>query len=645
MKVAAIIQARMQSQRLPGKVLQDICGKPLLAWIIERLRHCKNLDDIAIATTTDPSDDVIVKFANAQRIPCIRGPKEDVLGRYLIAAEKLHLSHVVRITGDAPFVDAEHVDSAVQLLVSKKADLLQCQYPLIHEGIDPCSVTLLKKIAEKTRAPQYREHILTYAWEHPELAKIAHYDPKSYEIGEGYHLSIDNVADLEFARSIYENFIVNPRNENHHNLRIQYSEQNYFNVKELRNFLKLKPEIRNLNAGVVSNKRRIPSGKNYSVLIVLEGGKDCGWGHLVRMKQLARELNAYFNCSIFLLAPDNPDCHHFLDYFGLPVQYLPSEDGTLRISDIAQNLELNQPFKVRLSQYLNDMDLNVEFSIYRQNFDLLIIDRQKRLTRQEATVLKKYASKMVVIDYAHKHLLSVVDAMIIPNVHSVPELSRQDWWNHHLDKCFAGEDFILLRESFRSIKPSNSISHLLTFTSRKNRNRFTYHSKFSYLLLNPGATDPFNFVQPLVKKLENHWPGFIVLIAGSLSENKLRRVVNKPRILIARPGSDEELIEWIDGAQLAVTLFGMFCYELRARNIPMLVLPHRSHDCKEAFYFCQECELAEFIPHVNAINPEVLQRLSQLNINESNVGRNGLYGKKTAQTIFDLVVNGKKVHH
>ena len=649
MKVAAIIQARMQSQRLPGKVLQDICGRPLLAWIIARLRRCKCLDEIAMATSNEPSDDILEQFAKSQNLPCIRGPQDDVLQRYLMATKELNASHVVRITGDAPFIDAAHIDSAVKLLVEQEADLVQCNKPLVHEGIDLCSAALLNKISLKTHAPQYREHLLAYAWEHPELANIVQYEPEPYEIGEGYHLSIDNVADLEFTRRVYENLTLLPDNGNNHKLRIQFSNKEYFDIKELLNFLKIHPEIRKINAEVPSNKRRIPRGRNFSVLILVESGDHCGWGHLIRMKQLARELNAYFNCAVFFMAPDNQDSHYLLDYFGLPVQYLPSENGTIQIGDVIENIESNQPFRVLLSPYLERMGLHSEYYTQFQNFDLLIIDRQKRLTEQEAKALKKIARKLVIIDYAVEHLLSEVEAMILPNVHSLHEMSRLSWWKNNQDKCFAGKNFILLRDGFHSASNQNGVKHLFRFTTSKRQNRFLLQNNhrpgFSYLLLNLGATDPFNFLQPLVKKLEIHWPGLIVLMAGSLPESKLKSIAKKPKVLIVRPGSDEELIEWIDGAQLAVSLFGMFCYELWARNKPMLVLPHHSRDCKEAFYFCQECELAQFLPHVNAINPEILQHLSQLKVIDGNLGLKGQYEKKTARTIFNLVADGEKVHH
>ena len=99
-RVAAIIQARMGSTRLPGKVLMPLSGKPVLWHIIHRLRKCRMVDVVAIATSDQPCDDPLVEFARNEGVELVRGPEDNVLQRYALAAEKLAPDYIVRVTGE-----------------------------------------------------------------------------------------------------------------------------------------------------------------------------------------------------------------------------------------------------------------------------------------------------------------------------------------------------------------------------------------------------------------------------------------------------------------------------------------------------------------------------------------------------------------
>ena len=113
-KVAAIVQARMGSERLPGKVAMEIEGKPMLAHLIERLKHAKKIDQIIIATSNKQTDDTVAQIAEACGVSCYRGSEADVLSRYLEAAEKYKVDIIVRITGDCPLVDPFIVDELIR---------------------------------------------------------------------------------------------------------------------------------------------------------------------------------------------------------------------------------------------------------------------------------------------------------------------------------------------------------------------------------------------------------------------------------------------------------------------------------------------------------------------------------------------------
>jgi spore coat polysaccharide biosynthesis protein SpsF len=147
-RVVAVIQARMGSTRLPGKVLRPVAGKPLLWHIVHRLRGCRLLEDIAVATTVNPADEAIVEWCNAEGITVVRGPEADVLARYAQAAEKLDADIIVRVTSDAPFIDAGFVDHLVATLIEQNGDyvLMDEGTECAHEGVDPFSRKALDRL-------------------------------------------------------------------------------------------------------------------------------------------------------------------------------------------------------------------------------------------------------------------------------------------------------------------------------------------------------------------------------------------------------------------------------------------------------------------------------------------------------------------
>lgn len=114
MRVVAIIQARMSSTRLPGKVLMSLGGRPALGVLVDRVKRATSLDEVVVATSTDSSDGVLAEFCAAEKIRCVRGPLRDVLGRYHLAAEVTGADVIVRITADCPLMDPDVVDAIVQ---------------------------------------------------------------------------------------------------------------------------------------------------------------------------------------------------------------------------------------------------------------------------------------------------------------------------------------------------------------------------------------------------------------------------------------------------------------------------------------------------------------------------------------------------
>lgn len=209
MRVVAIIQARMGSTRLPGKVMTDLGGEPVLARVVARARKARLLDEVVVATTGLEADNVIVDFCAARGWPCFRGSEEDVLDRYFRAATAFGADIVVRITSDCPLIEPEVIDLVVQrFLDGGSVDYASNTLPprTFPRGLD-VEVMAFAALATAWREddnPAWREHVTPYIYRHPEKFRLL-----SVTNEEDYsHMrwTVDTAEDLAFVRKIYEHF-------------------------------------------------------------------------------------------------------------------------------------------------------------------------------------------------------------------------------------------------------------------------------------------------------------------------------------------------------------------------------------------------------------------------------------------------------
>lgn len=171
MRIEIYVQARMGSTRLPGKVLRPVMNKPLLAYLIERLRHVTEADAFAILTTTAKQDDAIVKLCQELDVPCYRGPEEDVLLRYYQVAQQRRPDAIVRITADCPLIDPQITDQVIRTFRQAwpKWDYVSTQH--FPRGLDTevFSYAALERAALEAKDPAEREHVTPYLYRYPEL--------------------------------------------------------------------------------------------------------------------------------------------------------------------------------------------------------------------------------------------------------------------------------------------------------------------------------------------------------------------------------------------------------------------------------------------------------------------------------------------
>ena len=207
MKTVAIVQARTGSTRLPGKVLAEVGGRPMLAQQLRRLRQARALTEIVVATTTDPRDDPVAELAEAEGSRCFRGSEADVLSRYVGAARASGADAVVRLTADCPLIDAGVVDRVTEMLVDGRAEydyvsnVVRRTYP---QGLDAEAlfVDTLERVDRLASTPAAREHVTWFiASERPELFLIGSVtdDDNNSDI----RWTVDTAEDLEHVRRLY----------------------------------------------------------------------------------------------------------------------------------------------------------------------------------------------------------------------------------------------------------------------------------------------------------------------------------------------------------------------------------------------------------------------------------------------------------
>ncbi|HZH27275.1 MAG TPA: glycosyltransferase family protein [Azospirillaceae bacterium] len=206
--VVSITQARMTSSRLPGKVLREVAGKPLLAWHLERVKRARRIDSLALATSDLPSDDPVEALGLAMGVKVYRGPENDVLERFRLAWEGEGAATVVRLTGDCPLIDPGLIDAVV-------AAYLDASEPVDHMALDmgcfPNGVNVevvaraaLDAAAREARAPGEREHVTPFIYRRPDRFRLAATNPGGDPAYAAHRWCVDEAADFALVQWMIE---------------------------------------------------------------------------------------------------------------------------------------------------------------------------------------------------------------------------------------------------------------------------------------------------------------------------------------------------------------------------------------------------------------------------------------------------------
>ncbi|MFJ8517778.1 cytidylyltransferase domain-containing protein [Lysinibacillus xylanilyticus] len=240
MRIVAIIQARMGSTRLPGKILKMVNNRPLLSYQIERLQQSSYINDLVIATTIDEKDDLIVDFCKKNNVLCFRGSEEDVLARYYETAKAFKADVIVRITSDCPIIDVQVVDKTIQYFVDNNfeyvSNTVDRTYP---RGLDTEVFTFaaLEKAYDEAVLKRDREHVTAYFYTNLDVFKIGSVrDELDYS---RYRWTVDTEEDFQLIKNIIEKL---------------YSENPQFTLHDIVKLMEENPEWFYLNSHIEQKK-------------------------------------------------------------------------------------------------------------------------------------------------------------------------------------------------------------------------------------------------------------------------------------------------------------------------------------------------------------------------------------------------------
>jgi len=236
MKVVTIIQARMGSSRLPGKVLKDLGGQSVLARVVHRLRRAKLAGEVIIATTPKPADDAIVEECQSLTVKFFRGDEHDVLDRYYQCAQWAGADAVVRITSDCPLIDPDVTDKTIRFFLNRRPDyasntIEQRKYP---RGLDTEVMTMeaLAAAWRDAHQPYQRVHVTPYIYENPGRFRLLAVD--GFRDYSHYRWTLDTSKDLALIRALYE----------------RMNNDDSFSWLDLVKLLEREPRLADINRGV-----------------------------------------------------------------------------------------------------------------------------------------------------------------------------------------------------------------------------------------------------------------------------------------------------------------------------------------------------------------------------------------------------------
>jgi len=571
-KVVAIIQARMGSTRLPGKVLMDVAGKPMLWHIIERVKKSKKVDLIVVATTNKDEDKKLIKLAQDCSVNAFAGSEENVLERYIKAANKFDADIIVRITGDCPFIMPDTIDEMIEVCLSNNADYINFHpsYITIEEGIEVVRFSALKKVIELASNTRHREHVTSFIRENPQLFNISVIIPSKIFQRDDIRVTVDNIEDLDFVKKIYNLF---------------YKEEEIISLNVVVRFLDENPELISINANVKKseinqylnseimrlnilknmekiNDKNLTMDKKLKKKIVFrcDASTEIGMGHLIRSLTVANELSRR---NIIIFASEINQTNSFINKNNFDI--FKKKDN-----------ESEEFFLTRVTNNLRP--------------DILYIDKKYNYKSGFLNDLKKKNVKIVMMDNLCEGLLHC-DEIIFHNMYVDNNLLKKCIPNEKIGIVKSGPGFIILRDDILDIK--NKIERDL-------------HNPPN-IIVTTGGSDPKGILIKISEWLKymNLIANIYLLVGNTFRfKDKLDEIREKlPNNFHFVPYSVQEFIK----ADIVICNFGVTLYEMIYLQIPTICISNSVENANDSMAINEKYNVYKDIGYIDDINKSDLK--------------------------------------
>jgi len=566
-KVVAIIQARMGSTRLPGKVLMDISGKPMLWHVIERVKGCKKVDSIVVATTRSEEDRAVIELAKGcGGVDTFAGSEDDVLDRYYQAAKKFDADVIIRITADCPLINPSTIDGMIALCLKENADYI-CGHPTIpsiEQGIEVVSLPALEKVKNLATEDYQKEHVTLFIRENPELFKIVAIEPQPIFRRVDMRLTVDNRDDLKLMREIYNKL---------------YKENGIIDLKDVVKLLDENPELKEINAHVEMSdinkystspelrKKLVDSlevenpnnEKELRIVFRCDASSDIGLGHVIRCLAVAKELGIQ-NHIIFATTEDDTNSY--------------IKDSNFEIF-FKEGDETEEVFLDRVNSVLKP--------------DIIAIDKKYPHRSTFLNHLKQNNVKIVMLDNICEGL-SASNEIIFPNAHLDKNLLKKYLSPEQIARVKTGPEYVILRDVILELK---------------GRGRHDLHTPPN-IVVTTGGTDPEGVLLNLITWLKEMDLGANILIlvgqAFKFQDELGYLVDNLPDNFQIIPYSLQELIK----GDIMICTFGVSIYELIYLQIPTICISHSRENAYGARMLKERCGIIEDVGYVKDVSPQSL---------------------------------------
>ena len=510
-RVVAIVQARMGSTRLPGKVLKPVAGKPLLWHVLYRLTRCKTLDWIVVATSDNPRDDAIEAFCRNEKIDVVRGPEDNVLERFRLAAERTQADVIVPVSADAPFIDPQFVDHLVKTLIAAEGDyvLVEPGAQCAHEGVDPFSRCALDRlVANAADDPIAREHVSGYFKAHPDFVRIVHAAPDPRLARRGGRLTIDTPDDLAFIEAIHE--------------RLQ-AKAGEASLADLLLLLEHEPRLGKINAHV--RQKALDNGGGVA-LIRCDGGFTYGYGHVKRSLTLARALRDHQGFGVVFAINGGAEAAKTVHDAGFETFLLPALGKGNALASLVAS----------------------------KHPEIVICDARENLARDDLIRLAEKIPVVAVIDDGSDRRLSATHAYYPP----VPQVETLSWKGTKA-QVRVGWEWALLGFDPSAVMP----------------NRQELDAVRTRLVISMGGSDPLDMTRLVacgLAKITIPFGARFVIGPGFRTGPRLAREIEAMRPNFETVQGVSDLGSEFASADFALISFGVTAYELGSLGVPALYL-------------------------------------------------------------------------